>query len=303
MTKTKLKIQKNVFLAPYTTFDIGGQADFFIKTKNEKEIMAIIQWHREKKLPLLILGGGSNLLIADQGFRGIVIKIENKKYQINKTEIETEAGLSLAALIKISFENNLSGLEPCWGIPGTIGGAIHGNAGTKEQGIGQIIKSVTTVNGAGQKQIYSKNDCQFHYRQSLFQNNQEIILKATFHLRKSSRQEIQNNIKFFKQKRIAQPTGKSAGSIFKNPSHHSAGHLIDQAGLKGKIIGQAQISPKHANFIINLGQAKSSEVLELIKIAQEVVWRQFQVRLQPEIALVGFSQAIKDSIIKSNQLK
>mgnify|MGYP001041662670 CR=1 FL=1 len=303
MIKTKLKIQKNVSLAPYTTFDIGGQADFFIKIKSEKELTEIISQYQEKKLPVLVLGGGSNLLIADQGFRGIVIKIENKKYQVNKTEVETEAGLPLAELVTISLKNNLSGLESCWGIPGTIGGAIHGNAGSKEQGIGQVIKNVTTINSAGQKRIYPKSECQFHYRQSLFQNNQEIILKAIFNLKKSSRQEIQTNVDFFKQKRAPQPAGKSAGSIFKNPPHNSAGRLIDQAGLKGKTIGQAQISPKHANFIINLGGAKSHEVLELIKMAQKAVWRQFQIRLQLEIALIGFSQTIKDSIIRSNQLK
>jgi len=303
MIKTKLKIQKNVSLAPYTTFDIGGQADFFIKIKSEKELMEIIQWRQEKKLPILILGGGSNLLIADQGFRGIVIKIENKKYHIDETEIEAEAGLPLAELITISLENNLSGLESCWGIPGTTGGAIHGNAGSKEQGIGQVVKNVTTINSVGQKRIYSKSECQFHYRQSLFQNNQEIIIKAVFNLKKSSRQEIQTNINFFKQKRALQPAGKSAGSIFKNPPHNSAGRLIDQAGLKGKTIGRAQISPKHANFIINLGGAKSSEVLKLIKMAQKAVWRQFQIRLQLEIALIGFNQTIKNTMTKSNRLE
>jgi UDP-N-acetylmuramate dehydrogenase len=284
------KVKENVLLAPLTTFGIGGPAFWFITAGNKKEILEAIKASRELKIPYFILGGGSNILIADQGFPGLVIRIKNEGLTIKGTKIAVEAGLPLAKLVEIAQKNLLSGLECGVGIPGTVGGAVCGNAGTREEWIGQKVAKVSIIDKKNKIAHLNNRDCKFSYRESRFKNNpQEVILEAVFNLKKEKREVIEQKIKSFLEARGNQPKEKSAGSVFKNPPGDSAGRLIDQAGLRGKKIGQAQISKKHANFIINTGGAKAEEVLKLIRLAQKTVKEKFNVSLELEIKLVGFN--------------
>lgn len=284
------KVKENVLLAPLTTFGIGGPAFWFITAGNKKEILEAIKASRELKIPYFILGGGSNILIADQGFPGLVIRIKNEGLAIKGTKVTVEAGLPLAKLVEIARQNLLSGLECCVGIPGTVGGAVCSNAGAREEWIGQRVAKVSIIDKKNKIVYLNNRDCKFSYRESRFKNNpQEVILEAVFTLKKEKREVIEQKIKSFLEARGNQPKEKSAGSVFKNPPGDSAGRLIDQAGLRGKKIGQAQISKKHANFIINTGGAKAKEVLKLIRLVQKTVKEKFNVSLELEIKLVGFS--------------
>jgi len=284
------KIKENVSLAPLTTFGIGGPASWFVDVKNEKEILEAVKISRQMKLPYFLLGGGSNILVSDQGFPGLVIKIKNENIAVSGKIVTAGAGTPLARAVETAREKSLSGLECCIGIPGTVGGAICGNAGAREEWIGQKVASVIIIDKENKTVNLDNSDCQFSYRQSRFKNeSQEVILRVIFCLKRERKEIIEQKIKSFLEARGNQPKGKSAGSIFKNPTGDSAGRLIDQAGLKGKKIGQAQISEKHANFIINTGGAKAEEVLKLIRLAQKTVKEKFNVNLELEIKLVGFN--------------
>ncbi len=283
--------QKNVLLANLTTFGIGGPAKLFTTVHSNKELAKNIIIAKEHKLKFFILGGGSNILVADSGWNGLVIKNEAKDITISNSKISASSGTKLADLVSLASQNGLTGLECCRGIPGTVGGAIIGNAGAKDNWISQSLNQVTIIDKNNKIKNLNKQECRFDYRTSRFQNSQEIILKAIFELQPASIAKITNREKFFMVLRKNQPQGKSAGSIFKNPTPKPAGWLIEKAGLKGKKIGGAKISTKHANFIINDRQAKAKDVLSLIKLAQEEVLKQFNIQLKPEIKLIGFAKS------------
>jgi len=284
------RLKKNVPLAPHTTFGIGGSAQLFYKAKTSKELIKAIKAAHKLKIPYFILGGGSNILVADRGLAGLVVKVQSSKFKVQSYKIFAEAGVPLTKLVEIAQEHSLSGLECCIGIPGTVGGAVAGNAGAKNQWINQCIKSVTILDKSGKIINLKKDDCQFGYRSScLRDNSSKIILKAIFELKRENPKIIKEKTNKFLEARSNQPKEKSAGSIFKNPANDSAGRLIDAAGLKGKRVGEAQISPQHANFIINLGRAKAKDVLALIKLAQGRVREKFGVELELEIQLIGFN--------------
>lgn len=281
------RVKLNEPLARYTTFKIGGPADLFYEAKTEKEIIEAVRLAKKFKVPYFILGGGSNLLVADEGFRGLVIKIANSKYKITKRKIIAEAGVLLGTLVKESARVGLTGLEFAAGIPGTVGGAIRGNAGAWQQAIGDKILRVKVLTPEGRVKWIKREDCQFAYRQSRFKKNKEIILAVELKLEKGKKKEIRQKIKEILAKRKQQPKEPSAGCIFVNPKPLSAGQLIDMAGLKGKIVGKAQISPKHANFIVNLGGARAKEVLKLISLIKQKVKEKFGEELKEEIVLLG----------------
>jgi len=284
------RLSRNVSLGSHTTFGIGGPAQLFYEAKTSRELIRVIKNTRDLKIPYFILGGGSNILVSDNGFSGLVIKTLNTKYRISNTEIFTEAGNSLSKIVKTAQEHSFSGLECCIGIPGTVGGAIASNAGAKNQWIGQSVKSVTILDVGDKVVNLKKDNCQFGYRTSCFKgNSSKIILKAVFELKRESLEIINEKTKQFSEARSKQPKEKSAGSVFKNPANDSAGRLIDSAGLKGKRVGEAQISPQHANFIVNLGRAKAKDVLTLIKLAQDKVKEKFGIELELEIQLIGFN--------------
>jgi len=301
-----LKIKKNIILSSYTTFRIGGRAKYFFSAQNKKEIIQAVNWAKKKNLDFFILGGGSNILVSDDGFDGLVIRLDNKNYKVNGNIVSVEAGMPLNELVKISIDNNLSGLEWAVGIPGTIGGAICGNTGAFGHSISDFILSVEILKNKEIK-ILQKEDCSFSYRNSLFKNNRNIvILSAKFKLKKDNKKKSKEMLaKYLNQRKITQPVEPSAGCIFKNPfctdlskinkklapikdNRISAGWLIEECGLKGYKIGQAQISKKHANFIINCGQAKAEDVIILISLTKQKVRDRFNIQLEEEIKYVGF---------------
>ena len=296
-------IRRNISLTEYTTFKIGGKAKYFFIARTKEELIRAVQAAGKLNLPFFILGGGSNILVSDKGFDGLVIKTQNTKYTIPRTrassvrgrqntKITAESGMPLALLVSETTKNNLSGLEWAVGIPGTVGGAIYGNAGTKEEAIGGVVKEVEVFNIKTKRiKKFSKKDCRFNYRESIFKkNNNLIILSVVFQLKKGKESEIKNRIKENLQSRKEkQPLNfPSAGSVFKNPSGFFAGKLIQDCGLKGKRIGNVKISEKHANFIVNLGGGKAKDVKKLINLIENKVKKKFGIVLEEEIQFLGF---------------
>ncbi len=257
-------MKENIILSPYTTFQIGGPARYFSIAKNEEDINKAINFAQSKKLPYFILGGGSNLLINDKGFSGLVIKIEGSNFQIKENIIISDAGTLLSNLVAESVKNSLTGLEWAVGIPGTIGGAINVQASAFNKNILESVRNIKKIN--------------------------DVIISAELKLQKGNSQESQKMIqKYIRQRKETQPINyASAGCIFKNPPEKFAGKLIEDCGLKGLTIGQAQVSQKHANFIINLGRARSNDVSQLIKKIKNEVWRKFEIKLEEEIQYLGF---------------
>jgi len=288
-------IKKNVLLQNYTTFRIGGKAKYFFLAKNKKDLIRAILVAKKFKLPLFVLGGGSNLLVADEGFKGLIIKMQNAKFKMqnenSKCKIFCEAGTPLSLIVSKAVKKNLMGLEWAAGIPGAVGGAIYGNAGAFGRTMKDTVKSVEVFDTKTEKvKILKDKDCKFSYRDSIFKKNKNlIILSAIFQLKKGKKSEIKKKIKenlHYRKER--QPLNfPSAGSVFKNPLGFSAGELIDKCGLKGKRVGNVKISEKHANFIVNLGKGKAEDVIKLIKLIKREVKKKFSVTLEEEIQYVG----------------
>ncbi len=282
-------LKTNEPLKNHTTYHIGGPADYFVEANNSKEILSLFILSKKEKTPLFVLGGGSNVLFYDRGFRGIVVKLsgEFKEYSFNGETLVTGAGASSAAVLKAAASNELSGLECLAGVPGTIGGAIVGNAGTKDEWIGSIVESVEAINEEGQAVEIPKEKIDFSYRDSSLKKL--IIIKAKINLKKSPKNDIFNKIENnISAREKSQPLGSwNAGSVFKNPDGFSAGKLIEEAGLKGLQFGGAKVSEKHGNFILNVDNAKASDVLELIKVIREKVNKKFNINLELEIKLIA----------------
>lgn len=291
------EIKKNVLLKDYTTFKIGGPAKYFFVAKNKKDLIKAILMAKKIGLPFFILGGGSNLLVSDKGFKGLVIKVKSQIRQpadkIKNNKIFAETSIPLAALVNKTVENNLTWLEWAAGIPGTVGGAIRGNAGAFGKSMKNIVKEVEVYDTKnGKIKILKNKNCKFNYRDSIFKKKKNlIILSATLQLKKGNKKEIKKKIKKnLEQRNKTQPLNfPSAGSIFKNPKGFSAGELIEKCGLKGKKIGKIEISKKHANFIVNLGGGRTKDVKKLIKLIKKEVKNKFDVELEEEIQYLGFN--------------
>ncbi|MEK9135122.1 MAG: UDP-N-acetylmuramate dehydrogenase [Patescibacteria group bacterium] len=283
-------IRENVSLKNYTTFRIGGKARYFFVAKNKNEVIKAIEWAKNKNLPFFILGGGSNLLVSDKGYNGLVIKIQNSNLKIqnynSKSKIICEAGRPLSSLVEETAKNNLTGIEWAAGIPGTVGGAIRGNAGAFGGSIADAVKLVEALDIKTAETRFLKNkDCRFEYRNSIFKQNKNlIIISAEFEFLKGVREKIKEKIKeHLDYRNQRHPKGPSAGSIFKNPEGFFARNLILECGLGGRIIGDVAISREHANFIINLGGGQAEDVLKLIKLIKQKVKNKFGVKLEEEI--------------------
>jgi len=304
-------VKKNVILKNYTTFQIGGPAQYFFIAKTKQDLIKAIQAAKKNNLPFFILGGGSNLLVSDKGFNGLIIKFQVSSFRFQENIVYSEAGTTLGELVNASVRKGLSGLEWAVGIPGTVGGAIYGNAGAFGKSMGEIIKSVEILDvgkinppksrpfskRAGLRRV-KKQDCRFNYRDSIFKHKKNlIILSATLQLKNGDRKEIEKKIKKnLEQRKETQPLNfPSAGSVFKNPSpaqiskkfvagkSFSAGELIEKCGLKGKRAGRVKISEKHANFIINLGKGQAKDVIRLINLVKKKVKKKFGIELEEEI--------------------
>lgn len=283
-------------LGPYCTFQIGGPADFFYKLQNIDELPFLIQLARDYQLPYFIFGSGSNLLFADEGFRGLVIKIEAKDFSfLPGDRLKSDAGVIVAKLISECLAQGYSGLEAWTGLPGTIGAAVRGNAGCNGLETKDILIEADVLNPeSGEVTKKTNDDFHFSYRHSSIKDTREIVLNGTFQLQKSqvTPEEQRKIIQEYNKKRIgSQPFGATTGSFFKNieagKREKAAGYLLEQAGMKGYKFGKAQISDKHANFFLNLGGASAKDMIGLAQYAKQQVKAKFGLELQEEVQIIG----------------
>jgi len=285
-------VQENIFLAPYTSARIGGNADVLVTVKSANEFMDVmtVLWAREA--PYYILGGGSNVLVSDKGVRGIVVLNRAKEVRFEEGDEPTawcESGVVFSNLANRCAAKGLSGLEWAATVPGTVGGAVYGNAGAFGGDMSQNLIWTEVLTREGRKKL-SVDDMRYTYRSSILKSGNEtaIILSALLRLKNASKEEVSAKIESFSGKRKAtQPPGASMGSMFKNPVGDHAGRLIEAAGLKGMRIGNAEISSVHANFFINHGETKASDVRALIDLTQSKVSEKFGINLELEVELVG----------------
>ena len=275
----------------HTTFRIGGPADYYLCHHSTEELQKILQICRENKLEFFILGNGSNLLVSDKGYRGVVIQLWK-----NFSDIETEdntitvkAGTLLSKVAAEALEESLTGMEFASGIPGTMGGAVMMNAGAYGGEMKDIIREVTVLTREGELLTLSKEEMNFGYRTSVVKEKGYVVISAVLQLRKGDREEIRKVMDELKERRVTkQPLDMpSAGSTFKRPEGYFAGKLIMDAGLRGFSVGGAQISEKHCGFVVNKGDATAADVLGLIGEVQKRVQEKFGVALEPEVKFLG----------------
>jgi len=285
-------VQEEVSLAPFTSARIGGPADILVTVKTATELMDAMKVLWDYGMPYTILGGGSNALISDKGVRGVVVLDRAKEVRFESGDQPTvwcEAGVVFSNLANRCASKGLSGLEWAATVPGTVGGAIYGNAGAfgGDMSNNLISADVLTKNGIEKLTV---EQMEYGYRTSVLKRGEikAIVLSGTLRLKNSSREEVSAKINEFSESRkSAQPPGASMGSMFKNPAGDHAGRLIEAAGLKGTRIGNAEISTKHGNFFINHGDTKAEDVHALIRLTQETVFKKFGVELELEVELVG----------------
>jgi len=286
-----LDIKLKEDLKNHCTFQTGGEADYFYELSDLKDLQALLKFAKEMKIPYFILGKGSNILFDDKGFRGLVIKNISENITIKNTTVEADSGVPVSKLVMETFKKGLSPLEKWMGLPGTVGGAVYGNAGCNGLETKEILKSVTLLNPkTGRTKKVSAKSLDLKYRSSKLKKSNEIVLKAIFQLKKSKLTSVEQKkimVDLSHSRLEKQPLGLSSGSFFKNPSpKNPAGMLIDKAGLKGKKVGKAQISEKHGNFLLNLGGATSAEILKLAKLAKQQVKAKFGIVLVPEVQIL-----------------
>lgn len=274
-------------LKKHTSFKIGGNAELFVSVENELQLKAVIKACKENDIPLFILGRGSNLLISDDGMKGVVLTLDGdfRNISVEENKITCGAGVSLTKLCVFALSQSLSGLEFAYGIPGSVGGAVYMNAGAYGGEMKDVVVSVTHITSDGEIVTLDKSQLDFAYRHSIYKNTDDIILSATFELKSDNSEEIKARMDdFMTRRKTKQPLEfPSAGSVFKRPEGNFAGTLIEQCGLKGTTIGGAQVSVKHAGFIINIGEATCSDVLDLIKLVQNTVKEKTGYFLEREI--------------------
>lgn len=284
-------IEKELMSA-HTSFKIGGPCDYFVTPRNNNQIQELVKYCKNTDTPFFILGNGSNLLVSDEGFHGIVISIgENfSDYTVSENIITAQAGAKLVTISNAACKNSLSGLEFAAGIPGTVGGGVIMNAGAYGGEINQVIKSAVLMDSDGNIFELKNDELELTYRNSRPAKEGWIVLSAVFELTPGVQSEISAMMKDFNQRRRdKQPIEyPSAGSTFKRPEGYFAGKLIMDSGLSGKTIGGACVSPKHNGFIVNNGGATAKDVTELISFVQKTVKEKFNVELACEVKFLGF---------------
>ncbi len=313
-----LKIQNNIPLAPLTTFKIGGPAKYFVEIETKEELAAAFDWARENKEPVFILAGGSNVLINDKGADGLVLRICNSGIKVTGQRLDCGAGANLMAAARTAISENLTGLEWAIGIPGTVGGAVRGNAGAHGKSMSGAVETVTVFDTKKKKFfIFSNKDCRFDYKESVFKGDNggqsRLIWQVIIKLEKGDAVSIKElSDKYLKYRRQTQPKLPSAGCVFKNlaiadlrgcnenlanealaagavkDGKVGAGWLIDKLELKGKAIGGAKISLEHANFIVNTGKAAAEDVAMLISFIKQQVRDKYNIQLREEVQYMGF---------------
>lgn len=281
-------VTEKVPLAERTWFKLGGPAQFFAEPQSVDELQAVVQRCRDESLPVRLLGGGSNVLVRDEGVSGMVISLAADAFTaitIDKSTAFTGGGASLANVITAAVGAGLAGLEPLVGIPGTIGGALHGNSGTQAGDIGQWTSRATVMTRGGELITRARNDLVFAYRQSSL--DELVIIDAQFELEEENPDEITKRMQkqwIFKKANLPM-AHENTGCIFRNPRGMSAGMLIDQSGLKGERVGGAEVSPRHANFFITHPKATTRDVLKLIDVVRSRVAERMGVELETEIVI------------------
>ncbi len=309
-------IKTDYNLADLTTFKIGGPAKYFLEISNLKELQEVVKFCKQSSIDFKIIGGGSNLLVNDNGFDGLIIKLNNKNIELLDDGIfKVDAGVVLLNFVNFSLEKGFTGQEFLAGIPGTVGGAIYGNAGAYGQDMGSIVIQVQVLNQNNEFVWIEKKDCVFEYRQSIFKDSQHIILQAQISL---TQENIQVSQELIQQRILQRAQGHplnmpNAGSWFKNIDLTNelkvrieklanseemrrfekyqkipAAFLIEQAGLKGYQIGGAQMSEKHANFLINAGQATAEDIINLSDYVKEKIKDKYGIELEEEVQYIGF---------------
>lgn len=285
------KVLEQEPMARHTTFRIGGPADYFVELGSIEQIRAAIQVCREENLPWFVLGRGSNLLVSDKGYRGVILSIykDFQKTEIQGETVTVQAGVLLTTLSGKVLDASLTGLEFASGIPGTIGGAVVMNAGAYGGEMKDIVRKVTVLDQDGEVRTLTCGEMQFGYRTSLAKKKGYIVLGAELTLKQGEKEKIRGEMQALKAKRIEkQPLEfPSAGSTFKRPEGYFAGKLIMDAGLRGAAVGGAQVSEKHCGFVVNTGNATAADVRELMRRVQEKVEEQFGVHLEPEVRFLG----------------
>lgn len=296
LEKSKLN-KENLYydepMAKHTSFKIGGPADVFIKVDNIEELKEILDLSKKNQIPLTIIGNGSNLLVTDKGIRGITAKLNLKDIDIenenNKQIIKVDAGVPVGLLAQKLLKEEITGFEELSGIPGTIGGAVIMNAGAHGKELKDILKKVTAMDYNGNIHEFTNEECQFSYRNSRFKKEKYIILQATLELEKGNHEEIKEKMDEYMQfRKEKQPIEyPNAGSTFKRGEDFVTAKLIDEAGLKGYKIGGAQVSEKHAGFIVNVDNATAKEVIELTDYIKEQIEEKFGKKINLEIQIIG----------------
>lgn len=286
------RIKQNEPMKKHTSFKIGGSAEILIKVNTVEKLKKVLELCKNEKEPLTIIGNGSNLLVSDEGIKGIVTKLDLKEIEIkeiNKHEVEVtvDSGVQLGLLAQKLLKEEIQGFEELSGIPGTIGGAVVMNAGAHGKEIKDILTQVTTIDYNGNIYIFTNKESEFTYRHSKFSDKKYIILQVKFLLRKGNKKEIRCKMdEYAKYRKEKQPIEyPNAGSTFKRGEDFITAKLIDEVGLKGYSIGDAQISEKHAGFIINKGNATAQEVLDLVKYTQDKVYEKFGKKIELEIEI------------------
>jgi len=305
-------LQKNILLKNHTTFKIGGQAEYFLIAKEKNDLMKAIKIAKRLILPVFIFGGGSNLLVLDNGIKGLVLKIKNQKLKIKNNIITADAGIKLETLVNLSIKKSLWGLEWAGGLPGTFGGAVRGNAGAFGGEIKDVILEVEALDENFKIRKLSNRQCQFSYRSSIFKKKNWFVLSASIKLKKGDRKVLfdiaRSHIDYRKQRHPLEYP--NAGSIFKNIDFKKfslefqksllsvvkkdpfpvvpTAYLIAEAGLKGTRVGDAEVSEKHPNFIVNLEKAKAKDVLKLIYLVKKKIKKIYHIDLETEVQIVGF---------------
>ncbi|MDP2641274.1 MAG: UDP-N-acetylmuramate dehydrogenase [Candidatus Yanofskybacteria bacterium] len=303
-------VQRDVPLRDYATFRIGGSASYFFVATTKDQIRQAFLVSRQMSLPLLVLSGGSNMLISDNGFSGLVVLMKTADYTLQSAALSAEAGVSMDTLVQKTTEKGFAGLEWAGGLPGSVGGAVRGNAGAFGAEIKDSIAAVEFLDEKGNVRVLQKEQCEFSYRSSIFKTNGWIVLSAQFSLREGDKEQLceeaASHIQYRKDHHPLEYP--NAGSVFKNvdlkklpKEFHErvrdhvktdpfpvvpAAYLISEAGLKSRRIGEAQISEKHPNYIINLGGASVRDVLELIAVVKKEIWEKYHVVLEEEITIL-----------------
>ncbi|MGP6139391.1 MULTISPECIES: UDP-N-acetylmuramate dehydrogenase [unclassified Jeotgalibaca] len=283
-------IKENEFLSNYTYTKTGGPVDALVFPKTKDEVQNIVKWTFDNKIPLTTLGNSSNVIIRDGGIRGVVMILTHMDdILVNKNQLIVQSGAALIETSRVALREKLTGLEFACGIPGSVGGAVYMNAGAYGGEVESVIETVEVVTLSGERKIYTHKEMEFRYRYSVVQNTGDIVLETVFTLEKGKEDKIQEKMTEFTELRESkQPLEyPSCGSVFKRPTGYFTGKLIQDAGLQGKQWGGAQISLKHAGFIVNIDGATATDYIDLIGYIQKVIKEVYDVELETEVRIIG----------------